>query len=72
MNGRSSVTIRPQVSQIGNRPALRVPGIRRTVTDTCTGHLHTDDRASTPIRVPPRLTAAPSYAAGPATFNTQP
>lgn len=54
MNSRRSRTTRSHVSQIGNLAGDDVPGIRRTVTETCTGHSHTEARDSTPIRVPPR------------------
>lgn len=38
------MTTRSHVSQIGKRAGLVVPGIRRVVTEICTGQSQTADR----------------------------
>lgn len=42
MTGRALITILPQVSQMGWRDGLRLPGTRRRVTETWTAHVQYD------------------------------
>jgi hypothetical protein len=59
--GRRSLTRRPHVSQIGKRAGLLVPGIRLTVTETCTGHSQRLGAPTRPCSIGEDLTVGPLH-----------